>query len=320
MLAVNASKWLSSSWTTSVTCGVLYFGVVQPWLRWRRRDTEETDPRSMVERMAQWEDPFLYRLSLEFALFRTYAVPSISSLLARTGEFEQRCGKRYDDTDLLLREITEQGLESQRGRCAMDRMNQIHGAYRIKNDDFLYTLSAFLLEPYRFYRRFGWREYTTAEREQITEFWRSVGKAMNLTDIPETFAEFEAFNIAYEKKQFRFAPSNRIIADATVDLMLCSSSFLRPCVFALMDPPLLTAMGYDPAPARRTVIRVGLHGNSAIFHRYIALPRLFTPIRRTDSASDDPLATHFPLFNVYSCSYPRGYSIPHLGPAGIGHR
>ena len=61
--------------------------------------------------------------ALEFALFRTYVVPSISGLLARTWEFANRPAKRYDDTELLLSEPLENGLDSLRGRTAIARIN-----------------------------------------------------------------------------------------------------------------------------------------------------------------------------------------------------
>ena len=47
--------------------------------------------------------------SLSFALFRTYAVPSIGALLARTGEFTERAQKRHDDTVLILDAVLEHG-------------------------------------------------------------------------------------------------------------------------------------------------------------------------------------------------------------------
>ena len=40
--------------------------------------------------------------ALSFALFRTYAVPSIGELLYATGQFTEQTQKRYDDTVLLL--------------------------------------------------------------------------------------------------------------------------------------------------------------------------------------------------------------------------
>lgn len=58
-----------------------------------------------TSRLTCYEFPFLWREALELALFRTYSVPSISRLLVATREFELRCGKRYEDTDLIMEEI-----------------------------------------------------------------------------------------------------------------------------------------------------------------------------------------------------------------------
>jgi hypothetical protein len=102
---------------------------------------------------------------LEFALFRTYAVPSISGLLAKTGEFERGPRKRYDDTELILAEILENGLDSARGRAALARMNAMHGRFGIANEDTLYVLSTFLFEPVRWLERFGWRPMTVHEQQ-----------------------------------------------------------------------------------------------------------------------------------------------------------
>ena len=65
------------------------------------------------------EFPWDYTRALEFALFRTYCVPSISALLAATGEFEKRPQQRYDDTALLMSEIATHGYDSPRGREAL---------------------------------------------------------------------------------------------------------------------------------------------------------------------------------------------------------
>src|SRR5947208_29922 len=74
-----------------------------------------------------YEFPFDTTRSLEFALYRTYCVPSISALLDRTGEFAARPQKRYDDTDLIVSELMEWGYDSDRGKRALRRMNQLHG-------------------------------------------------------------------------------------------------------------------------------------------------------------------------------------------------
>ena len=112
--------------------------------------------------------PWDIERSLELALFNTYAIPSISRLLARTGEFVERPRKRYDDTVLILAEIGESGLESERGQAALGRINAMHGRFRITNEDYLYVLSTFVLEPTRWIDRWGWRR--PSEHEKLANF------------------------------------------------------------------------------------------------------------------------------------------------------
>src|SRR5580765_6198824 len=119
-------------------------------------------PRSRKQRIVflstRCDFPFDTTRALELALFRTYGVPSISGLLDRTGEFQHRPDKRYDDTDIVVSELMEWGYESERGKRALRRMNQLHGRFQIANDDFLYVLSTFIFEPIRWKRKFGWRQ------------------------------------------------------------------------------------------------------------------------------------------------------------------
>ena len=79
----------------------------------------ELDPKRDYEEISfllqAYEFPWDYKRALEFALFRTYAVPSISGLLAKTGEFLTRPRKRYDDTELILYEIARTWLRQRTG-------------------------------------------------------------------------------------------------------------------------------------------------------------------------------------------------------------
>ena len=72
---------------------------------WQRK-IAELDPETQYEEIARlayyYEFPWDYQQALSFALFRTYAVPSIGRLLFDTGEFTERTQKRHDDTALVL--------------------------------------------------------------------------------------------------------------------------------------------------------------------------------------------------------------------------
>lgn len=51
----------------------------------------------------------LARVSLELALFKTFTVPTISKILACTGEFgnDVKVARRAEDTDLIICEVVE---------------------------------------------------------------------------------------------------------------------------------------------------------------------------------------------------------------------
>src|SRR5947209_16596706 len=87
------------------------------------------DHQRIVFLSTRYSFPFDTTRSLEFALFRTFCVPSISALLQHTGEFLRRAQKRYDDTDIIVSELMERGYDSERGKAALRRMNQLHGRF-----------------------------------------------------------------------------------------------------------------------------------------------------------------------------------------------
>ncbi|MFO0908071.1 MAG: oxygenase MpaB family protein [Isosphaeraceae bacterium] len=275
------------------------------------RDTiQKLDPVADHERVVFlstcYEFPFDTTRALEFALYRTYCVPSISSLLDRTGEFRLRTQKRYDDTDIIVSELLESGYSSDRGAAALARMNAIHGRFQIANDDFLYVLSTFIYEPIRWNARFGWRPLCDVERQAYFHFWRAVGERMHIRDIPDTYDAFESFNQQFERERFHYSESNQRVGVATRDLFLSwFPAFLRPlgrpAIYALMDDPLIQAFGF-PQPSRftRTLVHSALRIRARVlrFRPARSEPRLRTTMSRP--------------------SYPRGYQIDSVGPEANG--
>lgn len=263
----------------------------------------EKDHLEIVRLIANHDFVWDTARSLEFALFRTFAVPTIGNLLSATHEFEKRPQKRYDDTDLILSEMMENGYDSGRGREALRRMNKIHGHFNISNDDFLYVLSTFVTEPHRWNRRFGYRITTRKESEASYVFWREVGARMNIKNIPDNFDELMKFNEEYEAKYFAFTKGGRKVADSTLNLFLgwyvpkFMFPIVRPVLYCFMDDALLKAFHY-PKPS--FILRGLLNGIMQfrnIFIRIIPLRK--NPALRTKRK---------PIL-----SYPKGYEVSKLG-------
>ncbi|MBV7696253.1 oxygenase MpaB family protein [Streptomyces sp. TRM70350] len=250
------------------------------------------------------EFPWDYLRALEFALLRTFCVPSISELLARTGEFEHRPQKRYDDTALLMAEIAEHGYDSARGKEALRVINRQHRRYTISNDDMRYTLSTFVYEPIDWITRFGWRPLHPHERHAAFHHYCEVGHRMGIRDIPADYAEFREFKQRFERERFAHSPANQAIGRYTMDLF--RSWYPRPlralvetAARSRLDPLMLGALGLPPAPAwaGRTV-RAALRGRAAV-------ERLLPP-RRHASLTRSVRARCYP-------GYPAGFCPADLG-------
>lgn len=223
---------------------------------WQREIAEldpEVDWLEIVRISSMHEFPWDTLQALSFALYRTYAVPSIGRLLDETGEFDNNTQKRYDDTSILLEEPLVKGFDDPDARTAIRRINQMHGSYDISNDDMRYVLCTFVATPIRWIDQYGYRPMMTQEKVAAANYYRTLGRHMGIKDIPETWQEFGAALDEYEAEHFAFDEGGRRVADSTKDLM--GSFYPAPLgplldVFArsVMDQPLREAFRYDAPP------------------------------------------------------------------------
>ena len=270
-------------------------------------EIEALDPKKDFGRICflstNYDFPWDVEQSLSLAFFNTYGIPTISALLDSTGEFRHRAQKRYDDTKLILAEILDSGLDSERGREANRRMNRMHGRHSISNDDYLYVLSTLVLEPIRWNRRWGWRRYTDNEVQAQLEYMTELASRMNIREVPTSVDELDRWSRAYEAANFRHTESNRRVADQTLNLFLSwYPRVVRPLVrhatLALLDDSLLDAFGYGhPSPWMRAAI------DAAMRLRARAL-RLF-PRRRAPRL----------LSRSRTRTYPHAHAVADLGVA-----
>lgn len=248
------------------------------------------------------EFPWDIARSSELALFRTYAVPEIGELLAATREFIDNTEKRFDDTAIILVESGNYIGGRSDDATPIKRLNQMHGAYRIPNDQMIYVLTTFVVTPRRWIDRYGYRALTDGEVTAMVRYWQHMGGLMGIRDIPADYDAFADYFDTYERDRFGFSPGGRAVADATLGLMESwYPASLRPLIHAavtsLLEPHLRQALGYDAAPP---VISAAVDAVLRLRRRVIA----FLPARRTYIS---------PLDNVRLRTYPRGYDVAAVG-------
>ena len=287
------------------------------WSQEIERLDPERDALEVHRLVCAFEFPWDTMQALSFALFRTYAVPSIGALLDRTGELTGRTQQRYEDTGLLLDAVLEHGTDSEPGRRALRRVNAMHAAYDISNDDMRYVLSTFVVMPVRWNAAYGWRPFTELEKRAGVAYHRELGRRMGIRDLPETWQEWERLLDEHEARHFGWDPGGRRVADATLELFTTfplhrhlPRSLVRAAALALMDDPLLAALGYRRPPRLLSaVVRGGLRVRARVVRW---LPRRREPL----FFRSQPVVRGYPDgYDVRRLgTFPRGCPVPHPPP------
>ncbi|EJD05108.1 uncharacterized protein FOMMEDRAFT_18758 [Fomitiporia mediterranea MF3/22] len=253
------------------------------------------EAQEIVLRVTQLEMPGLMRIALSFALFKTYAIPTISAILLQSKQLStaENVSKRYTDTAVLIAtwsgcpiiDLSKTSLKPKdvdsRGAVAIARVNWLHGRWpNIKKEDFLYTLALFVLEPIRWAKLYGWRETLPIEQEAFFVVWKEFGRRMNIEDIPDTLQELYEWSKNYEETAMVPAKSNFEVGQYTLNFMLTNFTerfgvreFMRQMSICIMEERVRKAfMLPESTPLMHSVTR-GLLSFFAIMHRYFSLPR-----------------------------------------------
>lgn len=239
-------------------------------------------------------------------------------ILNETRELLDNTNKRYDDTDILIREFLEHEPESKRAMVSLERMNFIHSHYQISNRDYLYVLAVFIVEPIVWIRKYGWRNPHPKEELAAYLRWKHVGEKkykdveklikdsvivhhhnihiaheMGIKSVPESFEDVEKMMESYEEKYMKYAESNKELSESTMKLLLSKipfkclhATFLHPIIAALCPDRLRLAMGMrEPSNALQKLAPFALYMHSFI-NKHFVPPRSSPILRCSESDSE----------------------------------
>ncbi|KAF9582079.1 hypothetical protein BGW38_000673 [Lunasporangiospora selenospora] len=198
-------------------------------------------------------------------------------------------------TDLEMeQERVEQAKDEQRADRALERINFIHSHYNIQQNDYLYNLSLFVIEPWRWVDRYEFRKMTDLEKNVCIAFswldetpaillasdsavWTKTGRGMGIQNIPESFDEFVRWSDDYAQKHMVYAPSNKVIGLATLELIICllpnfTYPLLRKMVISQLDPSVRAASGFQEPPKWATMFTRSIVVLRKWIIRYLHLP------------------------------------------------
>lgn len=142
-------------------------------------------------------------------------------------------------------------------------MNYLHAPYlksgKITNDDLLYTLSLFALEPSRWVKKHEWRCLTELELAACGTFWKSMGDAMGINfscltshgsgwkDGLHWLNEVEEWSLQYEAMYMVPAETNQKLANSHFEILCINvpkqyHTMCKQIFSVLLGPRLQKAM------------------------------------------------------------------------------
>lgn len=175
----------------------------------------------------------------------------------------KNAGKRYADTGALLAEIFGHEPSSEQAIESFGRLNYLHGVYRdsgkILDDDMLYTLALFAIEPIKWIEKYDWRKLSDLEKCAMGTFMKSMGDAMLIDygNLPSAKGGFQdgiqwleeiwQWTEQYETTHMVPNKNNHQTANETTAILLFTipnvlKSVGKHAVSALMDDRLRNAM------------------------------------------------------------------------------
>ncbi|KZV77404.1 hypothetical protein PENSPDRAFT_621804, partial [Peniophora sp. CONT] len=289
-----------------------------------------TEAQDITHASTVWDLGAVQANALSFAIVRTYAIPSISKVLCSSRELkaEPSVSKRYIDTAIIVgtwslcpisgtgpptelyasETKTEPKTEPDpRAFIGIARMNWLHAHYPISNDDYLYTLSLFILEPVRWAKKYGWRPLSPLEVRARLVFYTRIGELMGIRGIPATVEELTVWSEEYEKQHMVPAETNREVAQGMMtELSSVVPRFARGMfqrvLICIFDERTRVAMQLPEQPAwMHALIHV-----AASFFKFTQghilppwIPRKpIVPMKTPSPPADDSLARMHPAWRV----------------------
>lgn len=283
--------------------------------------------------------PFLSAKSFEYCLFKIYAIPLISNFLCKDGELTCEMNKFYDDIDIIFREIMEHNPSSLRAEAALKRMNSIRSQCKISNQESLYILSVFMVEPIALIEKYGYRDPHPEEKVAMYQYWKYIGEEIGIEDIPESLDKALEYCTLYQQKYMKYHNDNARLAKASIDLFLSNlpfkylhEGFLHPMVHSFCPRLLREALGFPVNLSFQQFIFVqGILNLCSFIVKNLVVPESKW-ILRTGSSDDEYVATQFSgknrkggvcgrklftKFDVYKNTYKDGYLIEELGATNV---
>jgi cytochrome b involved in lipid metabolism len=214
------------------------------------------------------------------AINRVAQSPAIGTFFRSTKEAETNAVMRFFDTYSLYGNVFEWGVDSFRGRSAIERMNQIHGRYYIPNAEIKFVLLQGAFTWLDGADRIGHRPVSELERRGMLSSWVRMGKAMHIQDLSDDYAEMYGWYREVCAATAEHEPYKRTTFEAIVGASLSGQlPTLRNGLFmaaqVAMDDTYRAATGYpEPTKEQKQAVRAVFFAVGSLIEQLPYVPYL----------------------------------------------
>ena len=164
--------------------------------------------------------PYAFRFGSYLALVRSLTIRPLVSQLYQHSQLSNQTYERLMRTRQLIRTLIYFGLESEKGQAAITTINQAHQTVVADNDDYLYILSCFFLEPFRWNNDYQKQMISTQEQQTIVDFWCEIGQQMSIKNLLSNPQDWLAFQQQYESEHMDYSDEGHELAMRSIDKLV----------------------------------------------------------------------------------------------------
>ena len=193
--------------------------------------------------------PYPFRFGSYLALLRSLTIKPLVTQLYPQTQLNHQTYERLMRTRQLIRTLIYFGLKSDKGQTAIATINRAHQAVIANNDDYLYVLSTFFLEPFRWNTSFQKQIISTQDQQKVVDFWCAVGEQMPIKGLFTDTNTWLVFQQQYESEYMGYSDEGSELATRSIDELIKQAApfglrnLAQQVLIATTDPKVKVCLG-----------------------------------------------------------------------------
>jgi len=161
--------------------------------------------------------PYPFRFGSYLAILRSLTIANLVERLYQDSRLSNETYQRLLRTRQLIRTLIYYGSESVEAQRAIDTINQAHANVVATNEDYLYVLSTFFLEPLRWNQAYGKTPIDEQDTLLVIKFWSDIGSRMHIQNIPTGLDQWRQFQQDYENRFSEYSTAGNRLAMSSIN-------------------------------------------------------------------------------------------------------